>query len=60
MDLFFMGAQASGEALQEMEQNKEVAREESAEKGQSVCIVDAREARTLDVFWFLKPCRLSN
>ncbi|XP_040991158.1 uncharacterized protein LOC121238376 isoform X3 [Juglans microcarpa x Juglans regia] len=51
---------ASGEVLQEMEQNKEVAREESAEKGQSVCIVDAREARTLDVFWFLKPCRLSN
>ncbi|XP_062174949.1 uncharacterized protein LOC133880083 [Alnus glutinosa] len=46
--------------LQEVEQNKEVTKEESAEKGRSVSIVDGREARTLDVFWFLKPCTLSN
>ncbi|KAB1224732.1 E3 ubiquitin ligase BIG BROTHER [Morella rubra] len=46
--------------LQEVEQNKEVTKEESAEKGRSVSIVDGREAKTLDVFWFLKPCTLSN
>ncbi|PON81317.1 interferon-activable protein [Trema orientale] len=45
------------------EQNKQVvvvAKEESIDKNKSVSIVDAREeARTLDVFWFLKPCTLS-
>ncbi|KAJ7949158.1 Interferon-activable protein [Quillaja saponaria] len=46
--------------LQEIEQNKEVPNEESVNKGKSVSIVDRREARTLDVFWFLKPCTISS
>ncbi|KAL5543400.1 hypothetical protein UlMin_007184 [Ulmus minor] len=46
------------------EQNKQVVlvakEEESMEKTKCVSsIVDTREARTLDVFWFLKPCTLS-
>uniref|UniRef100_A0A2N9II29 Uncharacterized protein n=1 Tax=Fagus sylvatica TaxID=28930 RepID=A0A2N9II29_FAGSY len=46
--------------LQEVEQNKEGMTDESAEKGRTVSIADGKEARTLDVFWFLKPCTLSN
>ncbi|EEF30482.1 uncharacterized protein LOC8272171 [Ricinus communis] len=45
--------------LQEVKQYKEVPKDESADKG-SFSIVDGREARTLDVFWFLKPCTLSS
>ncbi|XP_062115336.1 uncharacterized protein LOC133829624 isoform X2 [Humulus lupulus] len=45
------------------EQNKQVllvAKEESMEKNKTASsIVDAKEAKTLDVFWFLKPCTLS-
>ncbi|PON41111.1 interferon-activable protein [Parasponia andersonii] len=44
------------------EQNKQVVvvAKESIDKNKSVSMVDAREeARTLDVFWFLKPCTLS-
>ncbi|KAG2668636.1 hypothetical protein I3760_14G001400 [Carya illinoinensis] len=48
-----------GGVLQEVDQNKGVTKEGSAEKGR-VSVVDRREARTLDVFWFLKPCTLSN
>ncbi|KAM1251433.1 hypothetical protein ACFX13_040391 [Malus domestica] len=42
----------------EVEQNKKVVvnKEDSTEKGKNVCLVDGREARALDVFWFLKPC----
>ncbi|KAJ7982206.1 Interferon-activable protein [Quillaja saponaria] len=36
--------------LQQVEQNK----------GTSISLVDGREARALDVFWFLKPCTLSS
>ncbi|XP_048442099.1 uncharacterized protein LOC103945874 [Pyrus x bretschneideri] len=44
--------------LGEAEQNKKVvaSKDDSAEKGKNVCLVDGREARALDVFWFLKPC----
>ncbi|KAM1158076.1 hypothetical protein FF1_028609 [Malus domestica] len=43
--------------LGEEEQNKKVvSKEDSTEKGKPACIVDGREARALDVFWFLKPC----
>ncbi|XP_044491790.1 E3 ubiquitin-protein ligase BRE1A isoform X3 [Mangifera indica] len=45
--------------LQEMEQNKEATKEGAVDKGKSVSIVEGREARALDVFWFLKPCALS-
>ncbi|KAJ0037445.1 hypothetical protein Pint_24017 [Pistacia integerrima] len=44
--------------LQEVEQNKE-AKNGAVDKGKSVSIVEGREARALDVFWFLKPCTLS-
>uniref|UniRef100_A0A5B6YHZ1 Uncharacterized protein n=1 Tax=Davidia involucrata TaxID=16924 RepID=A0A5B6YHZ1_DAVIN len=50
--------------LQEPEQShKEVQNEESGDKGNrggNASIVAEREARTLDVFWFLKPCTLSS
>ncbi|XP_030962564.1 uncharacterized protein LOC115983865 isoform X2 [Quercus lobata] len=46
--------------LQEVEQSKEVMKGESADKGRPESIVEGREARALDVFWFLKPCTLSN
>ncbi|XP_028960848.1 uncharacterized protein [Malus domestica] len=44
--------------LGEAEQNKKVvaSKDDSTEKGKNVCLVDGREARALDVFWFLKPC----
>ncbi|KAK2994818.1 hypothetical protein RJ640_015777 [Escallonia rubra] len=50
--------------LQELEQsNKEVKKEEAGDRGNhgtNVCTNAEREARTLDVFWFLKPCTLSS
>ncbi|KAK9283048.1 hypothetical protein L1049_011276 [Liquidambar formosana] len=50
--------------LQEVQQsNKEVRKEEPGDKGnngRSVSIVAEKEARTLDVFWFLKPCTLAS
>ncbi|KAI5341734.1 hypothetical protein L3X38_009609 [Prunus dulcis] len=47
--------------LADAEQNNKVTKENSTEKGKTACIVDGREARTMDVFWFLKPCTtLSN
>uniref|UniRef100_A0A5B6YIT9 Uncharacterized protein n=1 Tax=Davidia involucrata TaxID=16924 RepID=A0A5B6YIT9_DAVIN len=50
--------------LQELEQtNKEVQKEEPGDKGnrgRNASIVAEKEARTLDVFWFLKPCTLSS
>ncbi len=59
---WFVFSQATQERgiLQEVEQNKEGMTDESAEKGRTVSIADGKEARTLDVFWFLKPCTLSN
>ncbi|KAF7139588.1 hypothetical protein RHSIM_Rhsim07G0055100 [Rhododendron simsii] len=51
--------------LQELEQgNTELMKETTADTkstgGKSASIVAEREARTLDVFWFLKPCTLSS
>ncbi|XVF33737.1 hypothetical protein REPUB_Repub17cG0194300 [Reevesia pubescens] len=49
--------------LQEVKQNKEMTKDEPADKPTSVSsitnIIDGRQARALDVFWFLKPCTLS-
>nr|XP_011468820.1 PREDICTED: uncharacterized protein LOC101311806 [Fragaria vesca subsp. vesca] len=43
-----------------MDDSKQViTKDDSTEKAKSVCIADGKEARTLDVFWFLKPCTLS-
>jgi hypothetical protein len=36
-----------------------IAKDDPNDKAKSVCNADGREARTLDVFWFLKPCTLS-
>ncbi|KAF3437896.1 hypothetical protein FNV43_RR20652 [Rhamnella rubrinervis] len=41
------------------EQNKKTMGEEYTDNGKSLPVVDGKEARTLDVFWFLKPCTLS-
>ncbi|KAK7323482.1 hypothetical protein VNO77_26956 [Canavalia gladiata] len=46
--------------LEEIEQNKEVVKESSAEKSRSIAIVDGRETKAVDMFWFLKPCTLSS
>lgn len=46
-----------------MEKEKEVLKEVSAERVKSKTISSAvgeKEARALDVLWFLKPCTLSN
>ncbi|XWS45717.1 hypothetical protein CRYUN_Cryun14cG0003300 [Craigia yunnanensis] len=49
--------------LQELKQNKEMKKDERADKPGSVSsitnITDGRQVRALDVFWFLKPCTLS-
>ncbi|CAL5330819.1 unnamed protein product [Camellia sinensis] len=51
------------EILQELEQsNTELRKEEPADDNtrvKSASIAAEKEARTLDVFWFLKPCTLS-
>ncbi|TKY49587.1 hypothetical protein E2542_SST27021 [Spatholobus suberectus] len=46
--------------LEEIEQNKEIVKESPAEKIRSTAIVDGRETKALDMFWFLKPCTLSS
>ncbi|KAH7527843.1 hypothetical protein FEM48_Zijuj05G0009400 [Ziziphus jujuba var. spinosa] len=46
--------------LQEQNKKTEESKEESIYKGKALPIVDGREARTLDVFWFLKPCTMSS
>ncbi|KAI4333142.1 hypothetical protein L6164_017983 [Bauhinia variegata] len=46
--------------LQEVAQNKEVAKELSTDNNRSIAILDGKETRVLDVFWFLKPCSLSD
>lgn len=47
--------------LQEVKLNKgAVAKEETPDKGKTVPMVDGRDARPLDVLWFLKPCTLSS
>lgn len=46
--------------LGEIEQNKEIVKESPAEKSRSNAIVDGRETKALDMFWFLKPCTLSS
>lgn len=46
------------EIFQEMGQNKTL-REELDEESGNAPLVAAKEGRTLDVFWFLKPCTLS-
>ena len=43
----------------EIVQNKEMVKESPAEKSRSTSIVDGRETKALDMFWFLKPCTLS-
>ncbi|XP_022735243.1 uncharacterized protein LOC111288571 isoform X2 [Durio zibethinus] len=50
--------------LQELKQTKDINKDEPpAEKpgniSSSTNIIDGRQARALDVFWFLKPCTLS-
>ncbi|XVF79613.1 hypothetical protein PTKIN_Ptkin15bG0003200 [Pterospermum kingtungense] len=50
--------------LQELKQNKEMKKDEAADKTGSVSsinnnIMDGRQTKALDVFWFLKPCTLS-
>ncbi|XP_020233655.1 uncharacterized protein LOC109813806 isoform X1 [Cajanus cajan] len=45
--------------LEQIEQNKETVKEPPAEKSRSTAIVDGRETKALDMFWFLKPCTLS-
>ena len=43
-----------------MDDSKQViAKDDFTDKAKSVCIADGKEARTLDVFWFLKPCTQS-
>ncbi|XP_054791852.1 uncharacterized protein LOC129297549 [Prosopis cineraria] len=44
--------------LQEVEQKKTMEFPENS--SQDISIVDGKEARALDVFWFLKPCTLSS
>ncbi|KAK7401501.1 hypothetical protein VNO78_13036 [Psophocarpus tetragonolobus] len=46
--------------LEEIEQNKEILKESPAEKSRSTAVVDGRETKALDMFWFLKPCTLSS
>ncbi|KAK7271583.1 hypothetical protein RJT34_27610 [Clitoria ternatea] len=46
--------------IEEIEQNKELVKESLADKSRSIAIVDARETKALDMFWFLKPCTLSD
>lgn len=46
--------------LEEVEQNKEVAKDSLADNSRSITIVDGRETKALDMFWFLKPCTLSS
>ncbi|CAJ1958841.1 unnamed protein product [Sphenostylis stenocarpa] len=47
--------------LGEIELNKEIVKKESpVEKSRSTTIVDGRETKALDMFWFLKPCTLSS
>lgn len=47
--------------LQEVKLNRgSVAKEETPNKGKTVSMVDGRDARPLDVLWFLKPCTLSS
>ncbi|XP_021280266.1 uncharacterized protein LOC110413674 [Herrania umbratica] len=47
--------------LQELKQNKEMKKDDPAAKpgGVPTNLIDGRQARALDVFWFLKPCTLS-
>ncbi|XP_061353110.1 uncharacterized protein LOC133297817 isoform X2 [Gastrolobium bilobum] len=44
--------------LEEVEQNKEIVKESCADNSRSIAIVDGRETKALDMFWFLKPCTL--
>ncbi|XP_030515358.1 uncharacterized protein LOC115729043 isoform X2 [Rhodamnia argentea] len=47
--------------LQEVKLNRgAVAKEETPDKGKTISMVDGRDARQLDMFWFLKPCTLSS
>ncbi|CAJ2639171.1 unnamed protein product [Trifolium pratense] len=42
--------------LEEVVQNKEVAKDGPAQNSKSVTIIDGRETKALDMFWFFKPC----
>ncbi|XP_057458481.1 uncharacterized protein LOC130749183 isoform X2 [Lotus japonicus] len=47
--------------LKEVEPNKEIAKESSPSYNcRSIAVIDERETKTLDMFWFLKPCTLSS
>ncbi|BAT93329.1 uncharacterized protein HKW66_Vig0206560 [Vigna angularis] len=46
--------------LEQIELKKENVKESPAEKMRSTTIVDGRETKALDMFWFLKPCTLSS
>ncbi|MCH86512.1 hypothetical protein A2U01_0007370, partial [Trifolium medium] len=42
--------------LEEVVQNKEVAKDSQAQNSKSITIIDGRETKALDMFWFFKPC----
>ncbi|ESW20861.1 hypothetical protein PHAVU_005G020800 [Phaseolus vulgaris] len=46
--------------LEEIELNKENVKESPVERIRSTTIVDGRETKALDMFWFLKPCTMSS
>ncbi|GMH27257.1 hypothetical protein Nepgr_029100 [Nepenthes gracilis] len=49
------------DVLQEVEQNKESSKEVAGKNnGRNAPTMAAREGKTLDIFWFLKPCTLSS
>ncbi|KAK2386343.1 hypothetical protein QL285_060253 [Trifolium repens] len=39
-----------------VQQNKEVAKDTPAQNSKSITIIDGRETKALDMFWFFKPC----
>jgi hypothetical protein len=39
-----------------VQQNKEVAKDSPAQNSKSITIIDGRETKALDMFWFFKPC----
>ncbi|KAL9321710.1 hypothetical protein ACSQ67_009763 [Phaseolus vulgaris] len=49
-----------GGILEEIELNKENVKESPVERIRSTRIVDGRETKALDMFWFLKPCTMSS
>lgn len=46
--------------LEEVKQNNDEGVATVSSSSSSSSIIDGRQARALDVFWFLKPCTLSD